>query len=172
ATIPVIRTLCEPYLVLDRVVGVSLGWGTPGWSQMLARLPVTVAERTLGTLDRLPRRFPMGADHGLPVWHHPPAGPPGMHGGRPIDELRVQPTDPAHQWRAQVEADRSPLLAYVARDPENEATARRLANRALTGDADRSWLGDLMARGPFERAALPASHPLAHPPPPTPPRPH
>lgn len=162
ATIPVVRTLCEPYLVLDRVVGVSVGWGTPGWSTMLARLPVTVAERTLGTLDRLARRFPMMADYVLTVWRHRPDGPPPMHGGRAIEELRVRPTDPAYQWRARVEADRSPLLAYVDRDPENEATARRLANRALTGNADRSWLDDLMARGPFERAALLGSDEVAH----------
>ena len=162
ATIPVIRTLCEPYLVLDRVVGVSVGWGTPGWSQMLARLPAGVAERVLGTLDRLARRFPVLADYVLTVWRHRPAGPQRTHGGRPIEELRVRPTDPAHQWRAQVEADRSPLLAYVARDPENEATARRLTNRALTGNADRSWLDDLMSRGPFERAALLGSDEVAH----------
>jgi len=162
ATIPVIRTLCEPYLVLDRVVGVSVGWGTPGWSQMLARLPATVAERVLGTLDRLARRSPVLADYVLTVWRHRPAGPQRTHGGRPIEELRVRPTDPAHQWRARVEADRSPLLAYVARDPENEATARRLTNRVLTGNAARSWLDDLMSRGPFERAALLGSDEVAH----------
>jgi len=162
ATIPVIRTLCEPYLVLDRLVGVSVGWGAPGWSQMLARLPVTAAERALATLDRLARRFPMLADYVLTVWRHRPAPSPRMHGGRPMEELRVRPTDPAYQWRARVEADRSPLLAYVARDPENESTARRLTNRALTGNADRSWLDDLMSRGPFERAALLGSDEIAH----------
>jgi SAM-dependent methyltransferase len=129
---------------------------------MLARLPVTVAERTLGTLDRLARRFPALADYVLTVWRHRPAEPQRMYGGRPIDELRVRPTDPAHQWRAQVEADRSPLLAYVARDPENEAIARRLANRALTGNENRSWLDDLMSRAPFGHAALLGSDEIAH----------
>ena len=162
ATVPVIRTLCEPYLVLDRVVGASVGWGMPGWSQILARLPVTAAERTLRMLDRLARGFPMLADYVLTVWRHRPAGSPRMHGGQPIEELRVRPTDPAYQWRARAEADRSPLVVHVGRDPENEATGRRLANRALTGNADRSWLDELMSRGPFERAALLGSDEGAH----------
>jgi SAM-dependent methyltransferase len=50
----------------------------------------------------------------------------------------------------------------VARDPASEATARRLTNRALTGNADRSWLDDLMSRGPFGSAALLGSDEVAH----------
>src|SRR5262249_48931547 len=143
ATVPVIRALCEPYLVLDRVVGVSVGWGMPGWSQVLAHLPEPVAERTLETLDVLARRVPALADYVLPAGRRRPPRPPGVHGALPIGTLRVQPTDPAYQWRAHVEAERSPLLAYVARDPESVAIGGRLANRALTGDAERSWLDDL-----------------------------
>jgi len=162
ASVPVIRTLCEPYLELDRVVGVSLGWGTPGWSRVLARLPAATAGRVLETLDRLAARVPALADYVLTVWRPRRAGLPRTHGGLPIETLRVRPTDPAHGWRAHVEAERSPLLAYVARDPDSVAVARRLANRALTGDPERSWLDDLVARGPFAHAALLGSDDAAH----------
>lgn len=162
ATVPVIRALCEPYLVLDRVVGVSIGWGMPGWSRVLARLPAAVAERTLERLDLLARRIPALADYVLTVWRRRPGRPPGVHGGLPIGTLQVRPTDPAYQWRARVEAERSPLLAYVARDPDSVAIGCRLVNRALTGDAERSWLDELVGRGPFEHAALLGSDDIAH----------
>lgn len=153
-TLPVIRTLCEPYLELERVVGVSLGWGVPGWSAVLERLPATFAERLLQALDRLAQRNPAHADHILTVWRPRPPGPPRTLGGLPIETLRVRPTDPAYHWRAHVEAARSPLLAYVAVDSATDAVARRLANTALTGDPARSWLDDLVARGPFAHAAM------------------
>jgi len=49
-------------LVVDRVEGISLGWGLPRWSRICAGLPPWLAQRTLETLDAMARRWPAGAD--------------------------------------------------------------------------------------------------------------
>jgi SAM-dependent methyltransferase len=47
---------------LDRVEGVSLGWGFPGWTRAVERLPAPVAAALLRALDALARRLPQLAD--------------------------------------------------------------------------------------------------------------
>ena len=49
-------------LELERVEGVSLGWGMPGWSGLLGRMPDTVAGTALHGLDWLARGMPWFAD--------------------------------------------------------------------------------------------------------------
>ena len=47
---------------LELVLGVSLGWGMPHWSETAARLPRAVAQTTLEVLDWCARRLPTLAD--------------------------------------------------------------------------------------------------------------
>jgi SAM-dependent methyltransferase len=49
-------------LQLERVEGVSLGWGAPGWRPLLERMPESVADGALHGLDWLARRMPWFAD--------------------------------------------------------------------------------------------------------------
>jgi SAM-dependent methyltransferase len=49
-------------LELERVEGVSLGWGVPSWSGWLERLPVGAARAALSALDRLGAHLPALAD--------------------------------------------------------------------------------------------------------------
>lgn len=49
-------------LELERAIGISLGWGMPGWSRLLARLPDPVARFLLSFVDRLARLLPSLAD--------------------------------------------------------------------------------------------------------------
>jgi len=57
-----IREQASRHLDLERVEGVSLCWGMPGWSHLIQRLHPESAERLLRTLDRLARRLPHLAD--------------------------------------------------------------------------------------------------------------
>ncbi len=56
------REQASRYFELDAVVGVSLGWGAPGWSKLASRLPRGVANAILRALDALARRYPALAD--------------------------------------------------------------------------------------------------------------
>ena len=47
---------------VERVEGVSLGWGFPGWTRAVERLPAPVAQAVLRALDALARRLPQLAD--------------------------------------------------------------------------------------------------------------
>ena len=49
-------------LELEHVEGVSLGWGMPSWSPMLARLPERVARAALAGLGALATGLPALAD--------------------------------------------------------------------------------------------------------------
>jgi len=49
-------------VAIERVEGVSLGWGFPGWTRTVERLPAPVAEAALRALDALARRLPQLAD--------------------------------------------------------------------------------------------------------------
>lgn len=50
------------HLELEIVRGVSLLWGAPGWSSLLAKFPSGVARRALYALDALAARVPSAAD--------------------------------------------------------------------------------------------------------------
>lgn len=49
-------------LVIERVQGVSIGWGLPGWATLVCRLPRPMVERMLRGLDALARRWPTLSD--------------------------------------------------------------------------------------------------------------
>jgi len=52
----------EAHVVLEQVVGVSLAWGLPAWTRMVARLPGGLVDRMLRWLDAGARRLPGLAD--------------------------------------------------------------------------------------------------------------
>jgi SAM-dependent methyltransferase len=60
--VPLMREQAEAHLVLERLEGISLGWGMPGWSKATARLPRSVAWGAVQALDGVARRVPEWAD--------------------------------------------------------------------------------------------------------------
>jgi SAM-dependent methyltransferase len=56
------RAQASEALVLEHVEGVSLGWGMPGWSRAIARLPARGGRALLRTLDAAARQLPALAD--------------------------------------------------------------------------------------------------------------
>jgi SAM-dependent methyltransferase len=56
------REQAEPFVELDLVEGVSLGWGLPRWSRLARRLPPRWTQWLLETLDAIARQWPAGAD--------------------------------------------------------------------------------------------------------------
>jgi SAM-dependent methyltransferase len=56
------REQAERHLVLESVVGTSLGWGFGPWSRLLRRLPARVSGALLRALDAVARRLPSLAD--------------------------------------------------------------------------------------------------------------
>ena len=54
--VELMREQAGRHLMLEIVQGVSLGWGMPGWSRLVARLPGSLARATLQSLDWLARR--------------------------------------------------------------------------------------------------------------------
>lgn len=167
-----IGQLCGQYLELERVVGVSMLWGTPGWSYVLACIGRWPATWLLAGLDALARRVPALADYVLMVWRpRRPGETPGsglraqpflarLGGAAPaappprVETMRVTPADPVYQRL--VAEDQAweegwwlgPTIAARLR------AAQPWANRALTGDRDRSAFDLLAARGPFTRVVL------------------
>ena len=145
--------LCGEYCELDEVIGVSLGWGVPGWSRVLARFSSERADGMLNALDALARRVPRWADCVVMVWR-PRKGvwrlPPDDVG------LRVRRVDPTYQTTLRAERRHwarpwfSDALASAYMPPAVVA----FDNTRLTGDAARPWLDDLLARGPFGTAAV------------------
>lgn len=167
-----IGELCGQYLELDRVLGVSMLWGAPGWARTLGRLGRDRGLRLLERLDALARRVPGLADFVLMVWRPRAAGEvPGgglralaplarLTAARPapppprLATMRVTPADPIYRQRAAAERaweEEWGLAPFLA---ARMATVRGLENRALSGDARRSALDLLAARGPFARVAL------------------
>ena len=50
------------FVEVERVLGVSIGWGLPGWATFVCRIPRPVAFMMLRGLDWLARQFPSLAD--------------------------------------------------------------------------------------------------------------
>jgi ubiquinone/menaquinone biosynthesis C-methylase UbiE len=135
---------------LEETMGVSLGWSVPGWSGLLDRLDPARAASLLERLDAIAQRVPRWADYVLTVWR-PRAANGWAQPGDPT--MRVSPEDPAYRWKADAEArywGREWSRSLVAVSPALES----LVNRGLTGDPARSWLDDLIGRGPFDAAAM------------------
>jgi SAM-dependent methyltransferase len=49
-------------LELEVVEGISMAWGLPGWTRSIGRLPATLAQASLRSLDRMARLLPGLAD--------------------------------------------------------------------------------------------------------------
>lgn len=172
ATYRNIGELCGQYLELERVVGVSLLWNTPGWGALLNRLGERVGTTLLAGLDAAARRVPGLSDFVLMVWRPrrpgevpgsglralPPLARIGAAAPAPppprIETMRVTPADPVYQrllaedvaWEQRWWL--GPTIAQRLR------AAQSLGNRALTGDAAVSPIEALAARGPFRKAVL------------------
>jgi len=149
-TYPVLFGLCEPYLELERVFGLSLGWGVPGWGRVLKALPRGTATWVLRRLDAVAYRVPRLADYVVSVWR--PRRALRTAPGRRAGLLQVVTSDPVYKRRIEAEASYwsehhgNPLSELFRAEAD-------LANRWLTGDPGRSWLADLVGRGPFHDAA-------------------
>lgn len=57
-----IREQAEKSLVVESLEGVSMGWGMPGWSKWMARLPRPVADVAVRAMDQAARQWPGLAD--------------------------------------------------------------------------------------------------------------
>jgi ubiquinone/menaquinone biosynthesis C-methylase UbiE len=167
-----IGELCGQYLELDRVLGVSMLWGAPGWARLLRSLDRARAERLMERLDGVARRIPGLADFVLMVWRPravgetpgtgllqlpplsrltaaQPAPPP-----RRLETLRVTPADPVYQQRATKEREWEEEWGLAPFLTARMQAAVPLENRALTGDPQRGAVEELAGRGPFARALL------------------
>lgn len=56
------REQASEYLRIERVLGVSIGWGMPGWATLVSRLPAPIARMLLRGLDACARQRPTLAD--------------------------------------------------------------------------------------------------------------
>jgi SAM-dependent methyltransferase len=68
--------------------------------------------------------------------------------------MHVTPADPIYQRRTREDLAWESNWGYAPIVAARIAAAKPLANRAVTGDPARSWIDDMAARGPFERALL------------------
>ncbi len=152
-TLPLLRRLCAPYLELDRAFGVSIGWMTPGWGPLLARLPPPRAAALLQRLDRFAYRTPRIADVVVSIWRPHAAGAARV-AAPAADGARVRADDVVYPGRARAEADYWAQADFGGRLFQRMQAGQRDANAAYTGDPERSWLDDLRGRGPFRDAAM------------------
>lgn len=160
-TLPVLQHVCRPYLDLDGAFGVSIGWMVPGWGRLLRRLPRRWALMLLRGLDRLAYRRPPMADFVVSVWRPRPAdalvtSPPGSGGVVAEDAagFTVRPTDVVYMGRAKAEAEQWARVRFGTGFFRLLQAGDREVNQAYTGDATRSWIEDLIGRGPFHDAAV------------------
>lgn len=151
-TYSLIQQLCAPHLELDRAFGVSLGWMIPGWSSLLKRLPPRHALAVMQRLDRFAYHRPGQADFVMSVWRPRPSA---------VARPRTPPVregDLFYRSKAGPEAEfwsRSDFQGgfFGLGRPGSGDVLDRMANEAYTGDPLRSWMDDLIARGPFRLAA-------------------
>jgi SAM-dependent methyltransferase len=149
-----LRQLFGPYLEFERAFGVSIGWGVPGWGGLLERLSRQRAMAMLQRLDRWAARAPAAADFIYTVWRPRPASTWPVQ--RPPDQggYVVQPDDVVYSHRVKNEQAFWSKASFRGSVVRSGPTGRRWANAAYTGDPERSWLDDLVARGPFRDVAV------------------
>lgn len=157
-TYSVIQQLCAPYLELDRAFGVSMGWMVPGWASLLKRLSRERALAVMQRLDRVAYRQPRRADFVMSVWRPRAAGTATAVPAAAAQDRQVRATDLFYQSKAGPEAE-----FWARRDfhggffglgrPGSGDILDRMSNQAYTGDPQRAWIDDLIARGPFRVAA-------------------
>ncbi len=143
-----VQAMAAPYLAVERAWGVSIGHGVPGWGKLLDRFHRPRVDRWLDRLDTFARNHPQFADFVISVWR------PRPKTSWPVDEYRTRLTNPVYRRMIREERaywDRIDLGPYFA---EKLRVLRPVLNKALTGDAKRSWVVDLAARGPFRHAAM------------------
>ncbi len=148
------QQLCGPYLELERTVGVSMGWGVPGWNALLARWPPARALAWLRWLDERARRTPALADFVYAVWRPRPRASWPVPLAPEAGGFVVQPNDLVYPFQANGELAFWNLADFDGTIIRPGPQGTRWANRAYTGDPERSWLDDLIARGPFRDAAV------------------
>lgn len=145
-----LRGVCAPYLEFEHAFGVSLGWGIPGWGELLGRMSEERALALLGRLDRWAVSAPGIADFIYTIWRPRPAAAWRL----PAPGYAVQPDEVVYAHRIVSEASYWAIADYRGSIVRPDPTGVRIANRAYTGDPSRSWLDDLIARGPFRTAAV------------------
>jgi SAM-dependent methyltransferase len=156
-TYPLLGKLCEPYLEIDQVFGVSMGWMVPGWAALLRRLGDARATALLRRLDAVAYRKPRWADFIMTVWRPRAAQPAAPAAGATAQ--RVSAGDLLYPSRLRSEAqfwektDFSGGFYGLARPASGDVLEQR-TNTLYTGDPQRSWIEDLIARGPFAEAAV------------------
>lgn len=167
-----IGELCGQYLELERVLGVSMLWGTPGWAWLLDRLGKPRALRLMERLDGVARRVPGLADFILTVWRpRAPGETPGsglralprlarVTAAKPapppprLEAMRITPADPVYRLRAAAELSFEEDWGLAPLIAARMAAARGLENRALSGEATRTAIDLFATHGPFGHAAL------------------
>ncbi|MBW2384407.1 MAG: methyltransferase domain-containing protein [Deltaproteobacteria bacterium] len=60
--VELIREQAESSLVTLSMEGISMGWGMPGWSKLMAQVPDAVARRAVAAMGRAGQRYPTLAD--------------------------------------------------------------------------------------------------------------
>ena len=153
-TLPRMRLICEPTLTLDRAFGISLLWGFPGWGRFLGLFPERLGLALVYLIDRLAYRLPAMSDFVVSVWRPRAGAPASSSAATRAGDLAVQPTEVVYPGKAQVEADYWGRYDFGAGIFALSPPRDRRLNLAYTGDPERSWIDDLLARGPFERAAM------------------
>ena len=147
-----LRRLCEPYLELEPPFGVSLGWNLPVFTSLIERMPNALTPALLGALDSAAFAVPSAADFVYTVWRPRPRSahprPPASGG------FVVQPHDVVYPYKRDAEIAHWRLADFNGTIIQTGPTAARIINRAYSGDAARSWLDDLIGRGPFRTAGV------------------
>ncbi len=149
-----LRQLCEPMLEFESCNGISLGWGLPGWTALTALLAERSKERALTLLqwaDRLAYHWPRGADYIMAVCRPRRDARPARPAAAPIDDCRVHATDVVYPRMVRGEKDYwtwhfGSGAAFKEDNP--------LLNRAYSGDPEKTWFDDAIARGTFRHAAV------------------
>lgn len=152
-SLPVLRKLCDPYLEVDRVFGVSIGWGMPGWARLLARLPEGGAP-LLRLLDRGAQRVPQLSDFIYAVFRPRPRSTWPVRTPAEAGGYVIEPRAVTYPFQAKREIAYWDLSHYNGGFVRPGPVGGAWANRAYTGEPTRSWLDDLISRGPFTTAAL------------------
>lgn len=151
-TYSILLQLCEPYLELERVSGLSIGWMTPGWGSLLGKISRERAMRILSRLDRMADRSPRYADYVLTVWRRKPGA--ALLGRPNSQQSVVDADDVVYPWKTKAEAEYWADRDFGTGYYELLSAGTRDANAAYTGDPSRSWFDDLIGRGPFRDAAM------------------
>lgn len=71
-------------------------------------------------------------------------------------DMRVGPDDNEYRQRAELEAAfwAEPPFGTIEIEAGRPPAMKQFENRSYTGDPEKSWLDDLLLRGPFRRAAM------------------